>query len=55
MIFTYRKEDARGPEGQFLKAIDKDVKYPWTPGHKMAGTVDKPGEQVEGLTQSEKM
>lgn len=35
-----------GVEGQFLKATDRGVKYPLTPGHEIAGTVEKIGEEV---------
>ncbi|HZD82707.1 MAG TPA: alcohol dehydrogenase [Nitrososphaeraceae archaeon] len=37
-----------GPEGQFLKTTDRGVKYPLTPGHEIAGTVDNIGEEAEG-------
>ena len=37
-----------GPEGQFLKTTDRGVKYPLTPGHEVAGTVDNIGEEAEG-------
>jgi propanol-preferring alcohol dehydrogenase len=38
----------KGPEGQFLKTTDRGVKYPLTPGHEIAGTVDNIGEEAEG-------
>jgi alcohol dehydrogenase, propanol-preferring len=37
-----------GTEGQFLKATDRGVKYPLTPGHEVAGIVDSLGEEGEG-------
>jgi D-arabinose 1-dehydrogenase-like Zn-dependent alcohol dehydrogenase len=38
----------QGSEGQFLKATDRGVKYPLTPGHKIAGVIDSLADQVEG-------
>jgi propanol-preferring alcohol dehydrogenase len=35
-----------GLEGQFLKTTDRGVKYPLTPGHEIAGTVDSFGEEA---------
>jgi propanol-preferring alcohol dehydrogenase len=35
-----------GIEGQFLKATDRGVRYPLTPGHEIAGTVEQLGEEV---------
>src|SRR6266540_2388830 len=35
-----------GVEGQFLKATDRGVRYPLTPGHEIAGTVEQLGEEV---------
>jgi len=29
-----------GPGGQFLKTTDRGVKYPVTPGHEIAGTIE---------------
>src|ERR671933_2835254 len=37
-----------GPGGQFLKATERGVKYPLTPGHEIAGTVESMGEEAEG-------
>jgi alcohol dehydrogenase, propanol-preferring len=37
------KGGCQGPEGQFLKATDRDVKYPLTPGHEIAERVDTLG------------
>ncbi len=36
-----------GIEGQFLKASDRGVKYPLTPGHEIAGTIESLGEEAE--------
>jgi alcohol dehydrogenase, propanol-preferring len=44
-----------GPSGQFLKATDRGVKYPLTPGHEIAGTVESMGEEVEGFNKNEKV
>src|SRR5215210_5008650 len=44
-----------GLEGQFLKTTDRGVKYPLTPGHEIAGTVDSFGEEAEGFTKNEKV
>ena len=44
-----------GPQGQFLKATDRGVKYPLTPGHEIAGIIDSLGEQTEGFTKNEKV
>src|SRR5918995_1258893 len=44
-----------GLEGQFLKTTDRGVKYPLTPGHEIAGTVDRLGEEAEGFTKNEKV
>jgi alcohol dehydrogenase, propanol-preferring len=35
-----------GIEGQFLKATDRGVSYPLTPGHEIAGTIESLGEEV---------
>src|ERR671930_252777 len=45
-----------GPSGQFLKATDRGVKYPLTPGHEIAGTVESMGEEAEGgFTKNQKV
>ena len=36
-----------GPHGLFLKTTDRGVKYPLTPGHEIAGSVDILGEEAE--------
>lgn len=35
-----------GPGGQFLKATERGVNYPLTPGHEIAGVVEEVGEDV---------
>jgi propanol-preferring alcohol dehydrogenase len=35
-----------GTEGQFLKASDRGVIYPLTPGHEIAGTIESLGEEA---------
>lgn len=44
-----------GIGGQLLKTTDRGVKYPLTPGHEIAGTIEGLGEQAEGLKESEKV
>jgi D-arabinose 1-dehydrogenase-like Zn-dependent alcohol dehydrogenase len=44
-----------GPHGLFLKTTDRGVKYPLTPGHEIAGTVDSLGDQAEGFSENEKV
>jgi len=44
-----------GPGGQFLKTTDRGVKYPLTPGHEVAGIVDRTGEEVEGFAKDERV
>jgi propanol-preferring alcohol dehydrogenase len=36
-----------GPGGQFLKATDRGVKYPITPGHEIAGIIEDIGEGAQ--------
>ncbi len=36
-----------GPSGQFLKTTDRGVKYPLTPGHEIAGTIESMGDEAE--------
>jgi propanol-preferring alcohol dehydrogenase len=45
----------QGPGGQFLKTTDRGVKYPLTPGHEIAGTVDSMGQEAEGFNKNEKV
>jgi alcohol dehydrogenase, propanol-preferring len=44
-----------GPSGQFLKATDRGVKYPVTPGHEIAGTVESMGQEAEGFNKNQKV
>ncbi|MDQ5868699.1 MAG: alcohol dehydrogenase [Thermoproteota archaeon] len=46
-----------GLEGQFLKASDRGVTYPLTPGHEIAGTVESLGEEAakEAIDKNEKV
>jgi propanol-preferring alcohol dehydrogenase len=39
-----------GPESQFLKATDRGVTYPLTPGHEIAGIVEDMGEDVTPIS-----
>ena len=38
-----------GPGGQFLKTTDRGVKYPVTPGHEVAGTIETLGDEAESV------
>jgi propanol-preferring alcohol dehydrogenase len=38
-----------GPDGEFLKATDRGVRYPLIPGHEIAGVVEQLGEEVSSL------
>lgn len=38
-----------GPDGEFLKATDRGVRYPLIPGHEIAGVVEEVGEEVSSL------
>src|ERR671926_305171 len=40
-----------GPGGQFLKTTDRGVKYPLTPGHEIAGTIESMGEEAQAQLQ----
>jgi propanol-preferring alcohol dehydrogenase len=46
-----------GLDGQFLKASDRGVSYPLTPGHEIAGTVESLGEEAakEAIGKNEKV
>ena len=46
-----------GIEGQFLKASDRGVIYPLTPGHEIAGTIESLGEEAakEAIDKNEKV
>ena len=43
-----------GIDGQKLTTTERGVKYPLTPGHEIAGTVESLGEQAEGFSNNEK-
>jgi propanol-preferring alcohol dehydrogenase len=47
----------QGLDGQFLKASDRGVSYPLTPGHEIGGTVDSLGEEAakEAIDKNEKV
>jgi propanol-preferring alcohol dehydrogenase len=45
----------QGSGGQFLKATDRGVKYPLTPGHEFAGMVESMGEEAEGFNKNERV
>ena len=38
-----------GPDGEFLKATDRGVRYPLIPGHEIAGEVAEVGEEAASL------
>jgi propanol-preferring alcohol dehydrogenase len=38
-----------GPAGVFMKVEDRGVKFPLTPGHEVAGTIESLGEDAEGF------
>ena len=38
-----------GPGGQFLKTTDRGVKYPVTPGHEIAGSIEAISEESQSL------
>jgi propanol-preferring alcohol dehydrogenase len=44
-----------GPEGVFMKVEDRGVKFPLTPGHEVAGTVESLGEDAEGFNVGDKV
>src|SRR5919206_3764186 len=44
-----------GPEGVFMKVEDRGVKFPLTPGHEVAGTIDEMGESVTGFSKGDKV
>jgi alcohol dehydrogenase, propanol-preferring len=33
---------------KFLKAIERGIRCPLTPGHEVAGTIDSMGEELDG-------
>src|SRR5919205_3085611 len=44
-----------GPQGLFMKVEDRGVKFPLTPGHEVAGTIDEIGESVTGFQKGDKV
>jgi alcohol dehydrogenase, propanol-preferring len=44
-----------GLDGQILKTTDRGVKYPLTPGHEIAGTIESLGDQAEGFSKNDKV
>ena len=44
-----------GPGGQFLKTTERGVKYPLTPGHEIAGTIESMGDEVQGFSKNQKV
>ena len=44
-----------GPQGVFMKVEDRGVKFPLTPGHEIAGTIEEMGESVTGFSKGDKV
>jgi alcohol dehydrogenase, propanol-preferring len=44
-----------GPQGVFMKVEDRGVKFPLTPGHEIAGSIEELGESVTGFAKDEKV
>lgn len=44
-----------GPQGVFMKVEDRGVKFPLTPGHEVAGTIQEAGESVTGFKKGDKV
>ncbi len=44
-----------GLDGQILKTTDRGVKYPLTPGHEIAGTIESLGDQLKDLAKMKKL
>lgn len=42
-------------DGQFMKVTDRGVKYPVTPGHEIAGTVEEIGDTVSGFSKGDQV
>ena len=42
-------------DGQFMKVTDRGVKYPVTPGHEIAGTVEEIGDAVSGISKGDEV
>ncbi len=48
VIYTCGKGGYDLGDGKFMKVTDRGVKYPVTPGHEIAGTVEEIGDNVSG-------
>ena len=44
-----------GPQGVFMKVEDRGVKFPLTPGHEIAGTIEEVGESVRGFSKGDEV
>lgn len=44
-----------GPQGVFMKVEDRGVKFPLTPGHEVAGTIEEVGESVTGFQKGDRV
>jgi propanol-preferring alcohol dehydrogenase len=44
-----------GPQDVFMKVEDRGVKFPLTPGHEIAGTIEEVGESVTGFSKGDKV
>lgn len=44
-----------GPQGVFMKVEDRGVKFPLTPGHEIAGTIEEMGESASGFQKGDKV
>jgi alcohol dehydrogenase, propanol-preferring len=44
-----------GPQGVFMKVEDRGVKFPLTPGHEIAGTIEEVGESVIAFSKGDKV
>src|ERR671924_322217 len=44
-----------GPQGVFMEVEDRGVKFPLTPGHEVAGTIEEMGESVTGFSKGDKV
>ena len=42
-------------DGKFMKVTDRGVKYPVTPGHEIAGTVEKTGEDASDFAKGDRV
>ncbi len=42
-------------DGQFMKVIDRGVKYPVTPGHEIVGTVEDIGDSVSNIAKGDEV